>query len=185
MRALEKKTRDLENGVSRISEMTVFCDMGSIIADPWANTPAAAGFSLPNLAAIGFAATSTLCYAGVLVASILAWNAYEDSKSKLDAVADKYDAATISPSELKDGAIASVASYENSMVFYDWATKALTTTNQNVANQNYEMAVLLQRRHADMEVRMNTYMACSKSIWCQRLFYVVVCSTCSHISFTS
>ena len=64
-----------------------------------------------------FPASSGVCYAGVLAASIIAWNNYEDSKSKLDAVADKYDAATTSPSELKDGVIASVVSVL-SVLFY-------------------------------------------------------------------
>ena len=117
MRNLEKKTRDAQDAVSRISEMTVTCDLGSIFADPFALTPSAGGFSLPHAVAIGLTGISSACYLGVLTASVLAWDDYEDYKSKLDVATKKYDDDTISPSELKDGVIASVVSVL-SVLFY-------------------------------------------------------------------
>ena len=136
-----------------------------LYSDPWVSYTVA-GFSIPNVIAIGTAIFATACYAAVLIASIAAIVAYEGSKRELDLLDDQYDEMTVSQSQLQDGILASEANLENSIIFYEWATDTLTKMNQNVISQNNAMANLLQGRHYAMETRLNSYLSCSKSMLC-------------------
>ena len=150
--------------------------MVSIFADPWANTPTIFGTSLPNPLAIAITIAAEACYAGVLIASVVTIVEYEGSKKELDTLSDEYDDMTVSQSELKDGILASTTNYENSVIFYEWASDSLDKMNLNLITQNNDMAKLLQERHLDMETNLNSYLSCSKSMFvvCYVAVYILL-----------
>jgi len=150
---LERSTRNLQDALADIGTGTLACDIMGIYAD-----------FLPVKIA------TTVCLSAILIASIVVTVLYYLERGKLDIASDKYNNDhSVSQFDLRDGILASKTNYENSLIFYEWATESLDKINYNIVSQNNAMAKLLQDRHNSMETRLNQYMACSKFLSCDRL----------------
>lgn len=116
------------------------------------------------------------CKFANLIPMIISFIIWQIAETAYTAIRYMYEDATASAEQEYNGYIASVATYDELKNYMPWSVEALGVMNVNMVEQHIEMTKVLQKRHTQMEININTYNMCGKTFSILSLQYFLLAS---------
>ena len=113
------------------------------------------------------------CKFANLIPMIISFIIWQIAETAYTAIRYMYEDATASAEQEYNGYIASVATYDELKNYMPWSVEALGVMNVNMV---VEMTKVLQKRHTQMEININTYNMCGKTFSILSLQYLLLAS---------